>query len=145
MTKPINVLGRVVIVEQNHILAVKKKDYYFLPGGHVEYNEGLKETITRECVEEFSGEVKVTDFMGIIENSFDEGDGTPYHELGFLFKGELTNTNFPEVPKSNEEDLTCEWLDLGKIDEYNLLPTPIKGFLKENMEKTSSWVSTMEQ
>lgn len=141
--KPINVLGRTIIIDQNHLLVVTKKDFHFLPGGHVEYNEGVKETIRRECEEEFSGEVALGDFIGVIENSFDEG-GEPYHEICFLFRGELKNFKYPDAPISNEADLKCEWLDLDKLEEYNLLPGPMKAFIKENMDSRSVWVSTME-
>jgi len=141
--KPINVLGRTVIVDQNHLLALAKKDYYFLPGGHVEYDEGVKATITRECEEEFSGQVKLGNFLGVMEHSFDEGEG-PYHELCFLFAGELENVKYPDVPQSNEGDLKCEWLPLDKLDECNLLPGPMADFVRDNVDKLSVWVSTME-
>lgn len=141
MTKPINVLGRLVIIDQNNVLAVKKEDWCFLPGGHVEYNESVKKTVIRECEEEFGGKVTVGDLIGILEHSFDPGGG-PYHEINFVFKGVLQDYNFPEVPKSLEDDLEVVWVNLDKMEECNLLPKEIRPMIDGQFD--GKWMSTMK-
>ncbi len=141
MTKPINVLGRLVIVDSGHVLVVKKGDWTFLPGGHVEYNEGVRETIRRESLEEFGGKVEVNELIGILEHSFEDKEG-PYHEINFTFEGNLLDVAYPDVPKSLEDDLDVLWIPVDKMDENKLLPVEIRQMVTEKSEK--KWFSTME-
>lgn len=141
MEKPINVLGRLVIIDQGNLLVVKKADWTFLPGGHVEYNEGVKDTILRECMEEFGGNVEVGELIGVLEHSFEDKNG-PYHEINFVFAGKLLDMNYPQVPKSLEDDLEVIWIPLDKLEEKNLLPKEIWPMIKG--EFGGKWMSTME-
>ncbi len=142
-----HVLGRIVIINKCHVLLAHKigAKNTFLPGGHVEYNEGVKNAILRELKEEFNGEVKIDQFIGVIEHSFDY-NAQPYYELNFLFSGSLLNYAYPQIPKSLESHLEFYWQPVGKLREANLLPsslaTVIPSYYKDR--KNSLWISTME-
>lgn len=143
MEKCINVLGRLAIIEDKKILVVKREDWTFLPGGHVEYDEGVRQTIKRECLEEFGQEVEVGNLVGVFEHSFVDKNG-PYHEINFIFVGALKNIHFPDVPKSLENDIEIIWVDLDELEKCNLLPEKMREILVNNLDKASQWWSTME-
>ena len=69
----IHLLGRVALVSNGHILLAHEigAENIFLPGGHVEYNEPVKNAILRELREEFDGEVQIKGFIGVVEHSFE--------------------------------------------------------------------------
>lgn len=143
MEKPINVLGRLVVIEEGKLLVVKKSDWTFLPGGHVEYNEGVKATIRRECLEEFGQKVLIDDFVGVFEHSFNDKNG-PYHELNFVFTGKLIDIHYPEVIKSLEDDIEIVWIDVDKLEENNLLPEKLREIVQNIDLERGKWWSSIE-
>ncbi len=143
----IHLLGRVALISNGHILlahGIGAKNT-FLPGGHVEYNETVKNTILRELREEFDGEVQIEGFIGVVEHSF-EYRNQPHHELNLVFSGRLLHYCYPQTPKSLESHLEFYWQPIDKLKEVNLLPLPlltiIPGYYKDR--KGSLWTSTME-
>ena len=143
----IHLLGRIALISNGHILLAHGigAENTFLPGGHVEYNETVKNAILRELREEISGEVQVERFIGVVEQSFEYG-GQPYHELNLLFSGRLLNFNYTQIPESLESHLEFYWQRIDKLKEVNLLPpallTIIPSYYKDR--KSSLWTSTME-
>lgn len=94
------------------------------PGGHLEENETLEESVVREMEEETGLEIKNPKLCAIKE--WDWGNGVRY--LGLLyktndFKGELKSSNEGEVFWINKKDinkyeLSQDFLELFKmIDE----------------------------
>jgi ADP-ribose pyrophosphatase YjhB (NUDIX family) len=144
--EPINVLGRIVIIEEGHILLAHEigKENTHLPGGHVEYNEGIKNAIKRELKEEINGEVDIEDFIGVIEHTFTHRN-RPYYELDFVYSGSLKNLHYPDNPKSLESILEFYWQPVEKLKEAILLPEPLQRIIPDYFEKRgkSLWVSTM--
>jgi len=137
----IHVLGRMVIISKDHVLLAHEigEKHTFLPGGHVEYNEGVKNAILRELKEEFNGEGKIDKFIGVIEYSFDY-KGEPYHELKLLFSGRLSNYNYPQIPKSLEPNLEFYWYPIKKLKEVNLLPPPTVIIISDYYKKGKTGV-----
>ncbi|GEM_PF-411836 len=144
----INIVGRIVIISETYILLAHEigAKNTFLPGGHVEYNEGAKSAILRELKEEFNGEGKIDKFIGVIEHSF-EHNNQPYYELNLLFSGSLLNYDYPQIPESLESHLKFYWQPIEKLKEVNLLPSPlatvIHNYFKQE-KRNSLWISTME-
>lgn len=142
----INVLARVLIIDEGNVLTVKKKgqDWCFIPGGHVEYGEGAVRAIKRECLEEFGGNVEIGGFLGVIEHAFKMKDGL-YHEINVIFGGKLVGYDFPDLPNSLEEDLQVMWCSLDMMEENILLPEKIRELVKKYFDKDESvyWSSDM--
>ncbi len=143
----IHLLGRVALISNGHILLAHGIDAEntFLPGGHVEYNEAVKNTILRELREEFDGEVQIEGFIGVVEQSF-EYRGQPYHELNLLFSGRLLNYDYTQIPKSLESHLEFYWQRIDNLSEANLLPAPLLTIIPSyhRDRKGSLWTSMME-
>lgn len=132
----LNVRAGIVIVHNNKVLTHKSddKDHYALPGGRIEVGENSEETVKREIFEEMGREIEIEGYVATIENFF-VMEGKKYHELYFLYKGEFKNEEDRKIEYTlnNEEGndyLHYEWLDLSKIDEYNILPGCLKDILK---------------
>jgi len=89
--KIIEVLVRAIIKsDDNRILVCKNKgkDYYFFPGGHVEFGESAERALARELKEELGISVKPTSFIGGCEHRFSE-DGKDYHEINLVWQTEV--------------------------------------------------------
>ena len=132
----LNIRSAGVIIHNNKILTHKNvnKNHYSLPGGRVEIGENSEETIKRELHEELEKNTVITGDIATIENFF-EMDNKKYHEIYFVHKVEFVNDEDQIIDytlhnKEGKEYLQYEWLDLNKIDEYNILPKCIKSILK---------------
>jgi len=83
----IEVSVRAVIFAQGKLLVCSpvKKNYYFFPGGHVEFNELLEQALKREMREELGIKIKQYKLVGIVENRYTE-DKIKHHEINFVFR-----------------------------------------------------------
>ena len=107
--------ARAVIFNGNKVYLMFRrrngKEYYVLPGGGVENNETLEETVKRELKEEFSVDIKVIGYLGI--NEFDTSinhffhceivNGTP--KLGGEELENNSENNYYEIREINIDDI----------------------------------------
>lgn len=135
------VSSRGVIIEDNYVYTMFRrkikddgtvKEYYVIPGGGVEGNETLEESVMREMKEEFSVDVKIEGYLGN-----DEGEVSIAHFfacsilngvpcLGGEELERCTESNYYEIRKIAIEDL----------DKVDILSTDmiIKAYNKEYTE-----------
>ena len=132
----LNVRAAGMIIHNNKVLTHRNvnEDHYALIGGRVQIGEDSETTIKREIMEELGKEIVITGYISTIENFF-ELKGEKYHEIMFAYKAEFVNEEDKKIEDTiknieGKEYLQYEWLDLGKIDEYPLLPEAIKEVLK---------------
>lgn len=132
----LNIRAGGVIIHDNKILTHKNinKEHYCLPGGRVSIGESSEETIKREIKEELGKNIEITGYIATIENFF-EMENKKYHEIYFLHKIEFKNEEDKNIDytmhnKEGKEYLQYEWIDLDKIEEYNILPRCLKEILK---------------
>lgn len=132
----LNIRAAGVIIHNNKILAHRNlnKDHYCIPGGRVEIGENSEETIKREIQEELGKQIEITGYVATIENFFEMNE-SKYHEIYFLHEIEFTNEedkkiNYTMHNTEGKEYLQYEWLDLDRIEEYNILPNCLKKVLK---------------
>ena len=94
------------------------KEYYVLPGGGIEENETMEQTVVRELKEEMNLDIKIIEYLG---KEFIEGRG----ENNFFYCEVIGNT----VPQLSGEELekVCEdnyyepmYIDLKDIENINL-------------------------
>lgn len=134
----LNVRAAAVIIHDGKILTHKNtnSDHYALLGGRIAIGEDSKTTVLREYQEELGKEIEITGYISTIENFF-EMKGSKYHEIMFVYKAEFANEedkkiNYTLKNIEGKDYLEYQWLDLNKIDEYNIVPSAIKDILKEN-------------
>ena len=133
----LNIRAAAIIIHNNKILTHKSinKNHYALIGGRVQIGENSEVTIKREIMEEIGKEIEITGYISTIENFF-EFESETYHEIMFIHKAEFTNEEDKKIEytlKNSEgkDYLKYEWIDLEKIDEYDIKPAVIKEILKE--------------
>ena len=134
----LNIRAGGLIIHNNKILAHKNvnKDHYCIPGGRIELGENSENTIKREIQEELGKDIDILEFSSTIENFFYMNE-KKYHELYFLYKVEFKNEDDKKIDytmhnKEGKDYLQYEWLDIDKIDEYNILPECLKDMLKKD-------------
>ena len=127
-----------ILVHKNKILTHKNinKEHYALPGGRVQIGENSEDAIKREMREELGKNVEILDYIGTIENFFEMGN-IQYHEICFLYKIEFEDKKDIEIDYTmhnleGKKYLQYEWIDLSKIEQYNILPKCLKEIFKSN-------------
>lgn len=108
MSSKIHLLSRAVIIQDNHLLLAyaprrEPKHYYelnvpfyYLPGGHIEFNEATEAAVLREIYEETGFDSYIEGFLGILEHRWSfPGDEVccHTHEINFIFKINLKKVN----------------------------------------------------
>ena len=134
----LNVRAGGIIIHNNKLLAHKDKDlnFYALLGGRIAIGEDSKETLKREIKEEIEKEVEITGYIGTIENFF-EINGQKYHEIEIVHKAEFVDEKDKKLEENlinaeGKENLVYEWIELDRLEEYNLMPVAIKEALIQN-------------
>ncbi len=146
MGNKIHVLSRAVIINNNNILLAYdprqfpyhyyeiNKHFFYLPGGHVEYQESAQNAIIREISEEMGFNASVESFLGTIENAWSfEGDEVccHTHEINLIFKIYIPNLNTNTVIPQKEEHVSFKWVNFNNLMNVDLRPSIIKVALIE--------------
>jgi 8-oxo-dGTP diphosphatase len=88
-----------------------------IPGGRVEFGEGLKAAVAREVEEETGLEVRVGRFLGWAERMGD--DPAPYHYVILDFAAEAVDPTAPPRPGDDADDVA--WVPTNAIETYPLV------------------------
>lgn len=118
------VIVRGVCVEDGKILLafLKTKQYFFLPGGHVEHGESVFDALEREIKEEIGINVMVNDVISVFEHTWSGKNGL-VHEINFL-------VDFTVDParslKSLVDHLEFHWVPVIDLKDKIFLPIEIK-------------------
>jgi ADP-ribose pyrophosphatase YjhB (NUDIX family) len=88
-----------------------------IPGGRVEFGEGLKSALAREVLEETGLEVKVRRFLGWAERMGD--DPAPYHYVILDFAAEPLDP--AAVPRAGDDADDVAWVPTKAIETYPLV------------------------
>lgn len=133
----LNIRAAAIIIHNNKLLTHKdtRLNFYGLLGGRIAIGEDSKTTILREMQEEMGKEVEIIGDIGTIENFF-KTDGYKYHEIEIIHRAEFVNEEDKKIEQTiknieGKDHLEYEWVDIEKIDEYDIRPQIIKKILKE--------------
>ncbi len=133
----LNLRAAGVIIHNNKILVHKNvnKDHYCLPGGRIAIGESSKQAVEREIKEELNKDVQINRFLAVVENFF-EMNQSKYHEIFFLFETEFKDKEDKSIEHTlynaeGKDYLQYEWLELDKLDNYNIVPNCMKKVFKE--------------
>lgn len=118
---------RGVICDGENVLVARVKDgnYCFLPGGHHEIGESLADALVREIREELGMSATVKQYLGVVENGWQEEDAYHY-EINHIFAVEVPFLNAKTNPRAEEDHLEFFWTTPDKFEKDNLLPAIIR-------------------
>lgn len=132
----LNIRAAGLIIHNNKVLTHHnlKENHCCLPGGRIHIGESSNKTLKREIMEELGKEVEILGYAATIENFF-EMKNKKYHELFFLYNVEFVNAEDKKIEytlhnKEGKDYLQYDWVDIDKIDNYNLLPMCLKEVVK---------------
>jgi ADP-ribose pyrophosphatase YjhB (NUDIX family) len=126
----IQVLSRALLFQGDNIILCRAKrnderNWYFLPGGHVETGESLKTALLRELEEEIGpGSYEIKNLIGVCESTFILKEDTWQQEINFIFEAEA-----PADFKADSQEDHLEFVSVNKSNfkDYNVLPEKLKG------------------
>lgn len=101
-----------VVFRGNEILFVKKRDFWLLPGGKVEYVENYSECLSREFFEEVGGAVSIGRFYKSFFGKTPNGRDLVSHVYFANIKGALSGPI--------AEDSISEHRWIADFESYNL-------------------------
>ena len=143
---PIRNAARAVILQDNHILLLRKDGYeqgerYALPGGGQDLGETLEQALNRECQEEIDTLVEIHDLV-YVADTFKPRDTVPpgtRHLVEFLFActvpADYTPRNGHHPDKHQVEVV---WAALDKLAGMPLYPRSLAPYLAALRENTGS-------
>ena len=135
--KKYHVLARAVITSADYVMVAHciGMDNTFLPGGHVEFHEGITTSLEREIQEELGLDSQVEQYLGLVETDFNLLD--VYHqEINHLFAVSIPNLNHTHNPTSKEEHLEFYWVHVNELEKHNLQPYHVRTIIKDYINET---------
>ncbi len=127
---------RVVVVKDDKILLCKslEKNFYFLPGGHIEQGESPETALERELAEEIGKKPKKIKKVTEVNNIYTRENGAVIEKF-YIYLAILDNY---ENIVSKESHIAFDWIPVGNLEKIDLkpkkaLPNVIKS-IEENKE-----------
>lgn len=157
---PTEVIARGLLIMHGRVLLCRNlgKNYFYLPGGHVEFGEPAAAALEREFLEETGRVVRAGACVLVSEHAFTQGK-RPRHELNLVFHVEHVapevtakgrRSTRPATPRKSkpgskgkvfhvehdlprfqslEKDIGFEWVDLAAIVDLDLRPVMVRAWL----------------
>ncbi len=115
----VETVARGVCVRNGRVLLCRAKggQSTYLPGGHIDFGETGREALVREIREELGVDSSATDFLGVVENRFEQ-NGKRHAEINLVYGLELARTD----AESQEDWISFEWCPLADLPKASLLP-----------------------
>ena len=123
------VRATALIIQNRKLLVTKDKDKYYTIGGAIQVNERAEDAVVREVREELGAKAEARQLAFVVENRFEQ-DGISYHNIEFHYLVDL----FEDAPLTMQEDektQPCEWIDLDKLEDFQLVPAFLKTALPD--------------
>lgn len=114
------IIASALVEKDGKFLLVKEtlednKDYWIVPGGHVEFGEKIKDTVKREIKEETNLDIEIVKFMDFKEAIFAKHG---YHTVIFFF---LAKPLTDEIVLSEEKVLDAKFFTKEELKDLNLV------------------------
>lgn len=141
-----HLLSRAVIILDDHLLLAydprkEPKHYYelnvafyYLPGGHIEFNESAEAAVLREIYEETGCDSYIERFLGVLEHSWSfPGDEVccHTHEINLIFKVNLKEVNGLTTIFQKEDHVAFQWIPLKEMCDIDFRPQSLKTILPQ--------------
>ena len=123
------VRATALIVQNGKLLVTKDKGKYYTIGGAIQVNERTEEAVVREVREELGVKAQAGQLAFVVENHFEQ-DGVSYHNIEFHYLVDLLE-GAPLTMQEDEKTQPCEWVDLDKLEDIQLVPSFLKTALPD--------------
>ena len=131
--KEIRPIALGIVKRNNKILVNKFSDsnknevFYRCLGGGIEFLEKGEDALKREFKEELDLDVKVGNFLGIVENIF-EYKGKNAHELILFYKVDIKEDDYREIYKviDDADETEAVWMDIEAFKEKKYILYPLQ-------------------
>ena len=118
------VRATALIINNGKLLVTKDKDKYYTIGGAIQVNESTEDAVIREVGEELGVKAQTGQLAFIVENRFEQ-DGVYYHNIEFHYLVDLLE-DAPLTMQEDEKSQPCKWIDLDKLEDFQLVPAFLK-------------------
>ena len=137
--KQFEYIVRVVAMRGSSVLLCrgKKFDWYYFPGGHVDFGEHPAKAIEREVREEIGERIMGITYMGMIENVFSDKKGK-HHEINLVFSARCAKKNVASL----EPHLVFIWKEKKDLARTAILPKKMKQCVLEWMKNKKIFWAT---
>jgi 8-oxo-dGTP diphosphatase len=144
-SKNIELISRGLLIDKSRVLLCRnvKHNYYFLPGGHIEFGETASTALKRELIEETGLESEIGPLLLTSEHYFDDGKRV-HHEMNTVFHVEHlgTGSTIPDAVPTLESKIDFHWIELATLHDIDLRPLEVKAWLMSNPKFTVDNKST---
>ena len=113
-----------LILQNGKLLVTQDKDKYYTIGGAIQVNESTEDALVREVREELGVKAQAGQLAFVVENRFEQ-DGVYYHNIEFHYLVDLLE-DAPLTMQEDEKTQPCEWIDLDKLEDIQLVPAFLK-------------------
>jgi 8-oxo-dGTP diphosphatase len=143
----IEFIARGVLIRDGQVLLCQslKQNYFYLPGGHIEFGESAAQAMVRELKEELGVSVKAGELAMVSEGAFDTK--RKHHEFNLMFHVEHPSP-WPKAlnkPKSKEDHIAFRWVPLAAVQDFDIRPTAVKAWLAAGLgDGGIEWVSEIQ-
>ncbi len=113
---------RAVILHEGQLLAVRHPhdmSFAALPGGHLEWDEDLKECLSREIIEELGVKPEINRLLYV--NKYTQEDGKHYIEFFFEVKNSADYLNTEKLARSHAHEI-AEIVWVSPTDDIRIMP-----------------------
>ena len=123
------VRATALIVQNCKLLVTKDKNQYYTIGGAIQVNESTEDALVREVREELGVRAQAGQLAFVVENRFEEA-GVYYHNIEFHYLVNLLE-DAPLTMQEDEKRQPCEWIDLDRLEDFQLVPAFLKTALQD--------------
>lgn len=130
MSRAVEIISRGVCLKAGKVLLCHSKgaSNTYLPGGHVEFGEGARESLRREIDEELGVACHVGRFLGAVEHTFRQ-KGRRVCEVNLVFEFSSRALSPRMAPASEESHIEFLWAAPADLAVSALEPAPLRRLL----------------
>ena len=123
------VRATALILQNGNLLVTKAKGKYYTIGGAIQVNESTEDAVVREVREELGVRAQAGHLAFVVENRFEQ-EGVYCHNIEFHYLVDLLE-DAPLIMQEGEKTQPCEWIDLDKLEDFQLVPAFLKTALPD--------------
>ena len=114
MIRQFDIGVKAIIKIDDTFLLLKKEDFWDTPGGRVDDNESLEETLRRELAEELPG-IVVKNIGRVLHAT--RLDGLLFGDHGLCLIWFAVEADFPQGVQLSNEHESYRWCNIGEVHE----------------------------